>query len=164
MCFDTVEGARPSNSMIWQTQSSPLASAIRARNRLPSPNAFVMSNTSCIYTYYNSPYNEVYNALRYRQEIVWRLSEGNPVALRRTTVVGLRDRIVRDRLVLSHRERQGLSQLLCGGPKAGRSPRACCLPRIGSFSIYRSQSAIASSILFPRLQSSMVIFPVRTIS
>ena len=39
MCFETVEGARPSNSMIWHTQSSRGRNAMNARTLFSSARA-----------------------------------------------------------------------------------------------------------------------------
>ncbi len=42
MCLDTVEGARPKSSTIWQAQSSPRLSAISIRTRFSSASALVI--------------------------------------------------------------------------------------------------------------------------
>ena len=60
MCLETVEGARPSNSVTWQTQSSPPEdSASRARTRFSSDSAAAIARSPLTRVSYISPYNEI---------------------------------------------------------------------------------------------------------
>lgn len=61
MCLETVDGARLSNSTIWQTHNSPLcASATSARSRFSSAIAPVIASNCLNAISYISPCNEIY--------------------------------------------------------------------------------------------------------
>src|ERR1035441_6888448 len=59
-CFEVVEAARPNNSVIWQTHSSPPWRARNMRTRFSSPSALATAMNSRIFIHHISTYNETY--------------------------------------------------------------------------------------------------------
>src|ERR1017187_1981513 len=58
-CFETVDGAKPNSSVIWQTHNSPRRNASRIRTRFGSDNALVMAMNSRIANIVISSNNEI---------------------------------------------------------------------------------------------------------
>src|ERR1035437_2875226 len=59
-CLEVVDAARPNNSVIWQTHSSPPWRASNMRTRFSSASALVTAMNSRIFIHHISTYNEAY--------------------------------------------------------------------------------------------------------